>query len=921
MDEVREVKLKRSDSIGYGFSVFGGKGSGLPPTVYHITDESPAAASGILEAGDVILAVNNQEVVSLTTKEVLKCLRLSTDVVTLKVKKDATIKERVRNHMAASNELETQRRSYIKGNSHISSNGHIEAQHNSNIKYESNGDVKENGENIPPSPTHLNHTNSKSPPQPKFETFMMTGDLIIKTKSSNPIFHVPKFQKKNELLSNSQTSSPVTQFGNSDGLNFNRSQAAQQDNSEPQTPVTEKKGSISYGGNFVRTSRSEDFLQKTSIPTVNSDVEEDITTSLNNLLDTEHPPPDRVVQTRNAPPTPTGLNSLSSPPETCDNVEIVSKRGSYDERTGLFIQIPESGNKQLNGIISEETLVNDNFKNMIKNRQRYAPRTIQPKQDGVTNILIDENKIYVKVRTDQSYASEKVFNNKEQRDSNGDSPKNLRNLENKEESRHDENGQDDSKRCCSPEDESDVESLSSFHYSPKAVDMPSASRLAKRLYNLEGFKKSDVSRHLCKNNDFSRVVAEEYLKFFEFQGETLDIALRKFLKQFCLIGETQERERVLIHFSKRFLDCNPGAFKSQDAVHTLTCALMLLNTDLHGEQKRNSLVSDFFVTLSNLACIYKKRKNVGRRMTCAEFVENLSELNEGENFNKEVLKALYHSIKSAPLEWAVDDEEEATTNEDHPTAPDPKNFIGHNPFLEVPNPNYATEYKKGYVMRKCCIDPNGKKTPMGKRGWKMFYADLRDLVLYLHKDENGFRKNQLYDSLHNSIRIHHALATRATDYTKKQHVFRLETADEAVYLFQTRSSIEMLLKEQFLELESKVMKLEKEIEEHLSHPPERNAKSRNVKEYVEKENFLQYELKRYRTYKFLLRSKITQFPELEPPLVQTCIGEVDENLEKNDQAHSSTRTTANSNNVKRSLSDRFSYRAAIYKTGPSDDCA
>lgn len=50
----------------------------------------------------------------------------------------------------------------------------------------------------------------------------------------------------------------------------------------------------------------------------------------------------------------------------------------------------------------------------------------------------------------------------------------------------------------SSEDESDVESLHSFHYSPKAVDLPSAIRLAKRLYSLDGFKKSDVSRHLSK---------------------------------------------------------------------------------------------------------------------------------------------------------------------------------------------------------------------------------------------------------------------------------------------------------------------------------------------------------------------------------------------------------------------------------------
>lgn len=137
---------------------------------------------------------------------------------------------------------------------------------------------------------------------------------------------------------------------------------------------------------------------------------------------------------------------------------------------------------------------------------------------------------------------------------------------------------------------SEEEDPHSYHCSPpKSVDVASASRLAKRLFRLEGFKKSDVSRHLSKNNDFSRVVAEEYLRSFEFSGDTLDCALRKFLNQFCLIGETQERERVLVHFARRYLDCNLSSFKSSDAVHTLTCALMMLNTDLHGEVSHSKL--------------------------------------------------------------------------------------------------------------------------------------------------------------------------------------------------------------------------------------------------------------------------------------------------------------------------------------------
>lgn len=50
---------------------------------------------------------------------------------------------------------------------------------------------------------------------------------------------------------------------------------------------------------------------------------------------------------------------------------------------------------------------------------------------------------------------------------------------------------------------------------------------------------------------------------------------------------------------------------------------------------------------------------------------------------------------------------------------------------------------------------------------------------------------QVSDNVHNAIFIHHALATKATDYRKKQYVFRLQTADQAEYLFQTSDSKEL----------------------------------------------------------------------------------------------------------------------------------
>ena len=80
---------------------------------------------------------------------------------------------------------------------------------------------------------------------------------------------------------------------------------------------------------------------------------------------------------------------------------------------------------------------------------------------------------------------------------------------------------------------------------------------------LDGFQKSDVSRHLSRNNDFNRVVAEEYLKHFEFEGMELEAALRRFLQAFQLTGESSERDGVLVHFSRRYMQTNPTSFSSQ----------------------------------------------------------------------------------------------------------------------------------------------------------------------------------------------------------------------------------------------------------------------------------------------------------------------------------------------------------------------
>ncbi|XP_030060853.1 PH and SEC7 domain-containing protein 1 [Microcaecilia unicolor] len=407
------------------------------------------------------------------------------------------------------------------------------------------------------------------------------------------------------------------------------------------------------------------------------------------------------------------------------------------------------------------------------------------------------------------------------------------------------------------------------------ADQEAAQRLAKRLYNLDGFKKADVARHLGKKNEFSKMVAEEYLKFFVFTGMSLDQALRTFLRELALMGETQERERVLAHFSQRYHQCNNNTISSEDGVHTLTCALMLLNTDLHGH-------------------------NIGKRMSCLEFIGNLEGLNGGKDFPRELLKALYSSIKNEKLQWTID-EEELRRSLSELADPNPKsikriNSCG-NPFLDFSQDPNITTYKYGVLVRKIHADPDCKKTPRGKRGWKTFHGILKGMILYLQKEEYKPGKPLSEEDLKNAISIHHSLATKASDYNKRPNVFYLRTADWRVFLFQAQNTEQMhswitrinvvaamfsappfpaaigshkkfsrpLLpsattrlsqEEQVKTHETKVKSMSSDLVEHRSYPLDKKLKGKEFEEFKQKEDYLEFEKSRYGTYAILLRAKL-----------------------------------------------------------------
>lgn len=127
-----------------------------------------------------------------------------------------------------------------------------------------------------------------------------------------------------------------------------------------------------------------------------------------------------------------------------------------------------------------------------------------------------------------------------------------------------------------------------------------------------------------KNDDFNQQTMSLYLQEFDFNDEPLDLSLRKFLLISELPKESQQIDRVLEIFSKRYYQCNSNLkiFENYEDCYILTYSLIMLHTD-------------FF------------NKNNKKKMSKYEFLKNLTgSTNNIENFT---LECFYDNITFTPF--------------------------------------------------------------------------------------------------------------------------------------------------------------------------------------------------------------------------------------------------------------------------------
>lgn len=80
----------------------------------------------------------------------------------------------------------------------------------------------------------------------------------------------------------------------------------------------------------------------------------------------------------------------------------------------------------------------------------------------------------------------------------------------------------------------------------------------------------------------NQIALRYYMQYFDMRNQNLVDSFRDLCKKLHLKAESQEIDRIIGAFSTRYFECNPTTvFGTAGVVHTVTGAMLMLNTDLH----------------------------------------------------------------------------------------------------------------------------------------------------------------------------------------------------------------------------------------------------------------------------------------------------------------------------------------------------
>ncbi|KAH9858835.1 hypothetical protein C2E23DRAFT_880256 [Lenzites betulinus] len=112
----------------------------------------------------------------------------------------------------------------------------------------------------------------------------------------------------------------------------------------------------------------------------------------------------------------------------------------------------------------------------------------------------------------------------------------------------------------------------------------------------EFLSKDKIAEWLGGQSRINKAALRHYMNFFDFSNLRLDQAFRKMCGKLYLKAETQQVDRILEEFARRYWECNPTCvLGSASVVHAVVYSVLLLNTDLHVAELTSRMSRSQFV--------------------------------------------------------------------------------------------------------------------------------------------------------------------------------------------------------------------------------------------------------------------------------------------------------------------------------------
>lgn len=138
---------------------------------------------------------------------------------------------------------------------------------------------------------------------------------------------------------------------------------------------------------------------------------------------------------------------------------------------------------------------------------------------------------------------------------------------------------------------------------------------AQKIYdgNEDFIQKLKAAAWMGEEGPIRQRTLQAYMELYDFTSQSIVYALRQVCGRLVFRAETQQVDRILVAFSKRWCDCNPNhGFKATgksicpnylsvrltiqiDVIHTICYSIMLLNTDLHMADIEQKMTRSQFV--------------------------------------------------------------------------------------------------------------------------------------------------------------------------------------------------------------------------------------------------------------------------------------------------------------------------------------